>query len=88
MALIDDLADQLAIDTLAAMDRFGNDRLYLDVGKMIGTSSPTMQEAYLTSMRMRLAILRGRKFLEQTIRAAETGADAPKAPRDTDPGGH
>ena len=82
MALIDDLADNLARDTIEAMEKFGNDRLYVDVSRVLGASSTTLQEAYLTSIRLRLAEGRGRKFLEAAITAAETGGAAPEAPRD------
>ncbi|MCF1709908.1 hypothetical protein L0V05_13895 [Tabrizicola sp. J26] len=82
MALIDDLADNLARDTIEAMEKFGNDRLYVDVSRVLGASSTTLQEAFLTSIRLRLAERRGRKFLEAAITAAETGATAPEAPKD------
>jgi hypothetical protein len=64
MALLDDLADRLADDVMLAMAELGNDRLYMDVAKVLGTSSPSMQEAFLTSIRLRLAERRGREFLE------------------------
>ncbi|PZQ99516.1 MAG: hypothetical protein DI533_02265 [Cereibacter sphaeroides] len=86
MALTDDLADELARETIVAMERFGNDRLYVEVGKVLGASSTTLQEAFLTSIRVRLAERRGRRFLEDTIKAAETGAAAPVAPRESDAG--
>jgi hypothetical protein len=80
------LADDLARDTIEAMERLGNDRLYVEVGKVLGASSTTLQEAFLTSIRVRLAERRGRVFLEGTIRAAETGGSAPVAPRASDDG--
>jgi hypothetical protein len=82
MSLADDLADALAADVMAAMARLGNDRLYMDVGKVLGTSSPSLQEAFLTSVRLRLAEARGRKFLEDTLQAAESGGKAPYVPTD------
>jgi hypothetical protein len=86
MALTDDLADELARETILAMEKIGNDRLYIDVSKVLGASSTTLQEAYLTSIRVRLAERRGRLFLEAAIIAAETGAAAPIAPRAPDTG--
>lgn len=64
MALIDELADALARDTLALMDETGDERLFMRVSKVIGTLSPTVEEAFLTSIRIRQAEIRGRKFLE------------------------
>ncbi len=80
------LADDLARDTIEAMEKIGNDRLFVDVGKVLGASSTTLQEAFLTSIRVRLAERRGRVFLEQAVTAAETGAAAPVAPRAPDSG--
>ena len=85
MALTDDLADELARETILAMERLGNDRLYTDVAKVLGASSSTLQEAYLTSIRVRLAERRGRQFLEAAVKAFETGSAAPVAPRESDP---
>lgn len=88
MALIDDLADALAHDVMAAQEELGNDRLYMDVSKVLGTSSPSLQEAFLTSVRLRLAEGRGRKFFEDAVRALREGKSAPAAPRDEVTGGH
>ena len=67
MSFIDDLADALARDVLDAQVRLGDDRFYEKVGKVLGTSSPTLQEAFLTSVRIRLAEERGREFLRETL---------------------
>ncbi len=80
------LADDLARDTIEAMERLDNDRLFVEVGKVLGASSTTLQEAFLTSIRVRLAERRGRVFLEATVKAAETGGVAPVAPRPSDSG--
>jgi hypothetical protein len=83
MGVIEDLGDELAVETLKAMEELGNDRFYNDVAKVVGASSPTLQEAFLTSMRIRLAALRGTKFIEATLKARREGGKAPDAPRDT-----
>lgn len=88
MGVIDDLGDALARDVLAAMDELGDDRFYEKVARMVGASSPTLQEAFMTSIRIRLAEIRGRQFLERALAAKRTGAKMPDAPRVTDPGGH
>jgi hypothetical protein len=80
------LADDLARDTIMAMERVGNDRLYVEVAKVLGASSTTLQEAFMTSIRVRLAERRGRVFLEAAVKAAETGTAAPVAPRESDSG--
>ena len=83
MGVVDDLGDALALETLKAMDELGNDRFYNDVARIIGASSPTLQEAFLTSIRIRMAALRGHKFVDDTLRATREGSKAPEAPRDT-----
>jgi hypothetical protein len=86
MSITETLADDLARDRILAMERLGNDQLYTGVAKVLGVSSSTLQKAFLTSIRLRLAERRGRLFLETTLRAAETGAPLPAAPRAPDPG--
>ncbi|MCE0504623.1 MULTISPECIES: hypothetical protein [unclassified Roseivivax] len=71
---ITELADRLARDTLAAMDASGEDRLHVEVAEVLAAASTTLEEEYLTCMRVRLAERRGRSFLERRI--AELGIGA------------
>ena len=59
-----------------------DDRFYMQVAKVIGTSSPSLQEAFMTSCRLRISALRGEAFLNDTLKARRAGATAPAAPRD------
>lgn len=72
MSLIDELAQGLARDTLAAMDELNDDRYYERVARVIGELSPTLQEAFMTAMRISLAERRGREFLNRTLAAHRT----------------
>lgn len=83
MGVVDDLGDDLARQTLEAMEEIGDDRFYYEVAKVVGASSPTLQEAFLTSMRIRLAAARGQKFVEETLRSKRGAGKAPVAPPDT-----
>jgi hypothetical protein len=83
MALIEDLAEELARDTMAAMKDMDDDRYYEKVARTIGELSPTLQEAFMTAMRLNLAAKRGRDFLDRTLAAQRGEGEAPKAPRDT-----
>lgn len=74
MGITEDLADQLAKDTIEAMERLGDDRLYVEIANAIGASSPTSEEAYLTAVRVRLAVTRARRLLEKKLAEAETPA--------------
>lgn len=67
MALLDDLADELARDVLDALDELGDDRFYEKVAKSVGELSPTLQETFMTSIRLRLAERRGRRTLELAL---------------------
>ena len=42
-----------------------------------------MQEAFLTAYRVRVAEMRGRKFLDAVLKAKREGSAAPAGPRDT-----
>ncbi len=83
MSLLQDLTEQLAKDVVAAMDEIGDDRFYDKVAKVLLDASPTTQEAFMTSVRVILAERKGRKFLEQTLKAKREGGAAPQAPRDS-----
>lgn len=89
MATLQEMADQLADDVLAAEQELGDDRFYEKVAKVLMAASPTFQEAYMTSIRVRLAERRGREFLQQAL-AAKRGEveEEPVAPVDFGGMGH
>ncbi len=86
MSFIQELADQLAKDVLDAQSELQNDTFYEQVSKVLLAASPTLQEAYMTSIRIRLAERRGREFLERAVKAKRDGVKAPEAPRDVSVG--
>jgi hypothetical protein len=69
MSVLQDMADKLADDVLAAEAELGDDRFYEKVAQVLAAASPTFQEAYITSIRVRLAERRGRAFLERALAA-------------------
>ncbi|MCC1491640.1 hypothetical protein [Cognatishimia sp. F0-27] len=81
--VLNELADKLAADTIKAMDALGDDRLYEQVAKVLGASSQTSEEAFMTSIRIRLAERRARTFLnehvKEAIEARKRGEAAPEA---------
>lgn len=83
MSLVEDLAEKLALDVVNSLDDLGDDRFYDKVSKVLLEVSPTMQEAFNTSIKVILAEKKGREFFEKTLKAKKTGGAAPKAP----PGG-
>lgn len=74
---IQDLADELARDVLEGSKDLGDPYFYEQVAKVIGASSPTLQEAFMTSIRIRLAERRGREFLEKALAARGAGTATP-----------
>ena len=85
---IQELADGLARDVLASQVELSDDYFYEQISKVVGASSPTLQEAFMTSIRIRLAERRGREFLEKALAAKRKGAKLPEAPREAEKGGH
>jgi hypothetical protein len=69
MSALQLLADKLADDVLAAEAELGDDRFFEKVAQVLAAASPTFQEAYITSIRVRLAERRGREFLERALAA-------------------
>lgn len=69
MSFIEDLADKLARDVLSAREEVGDAYFYEKVSKVLGAASPTVQEAFMTSIRIRLAEERGRMFLYEALAA-------------------
>ncbi len=67
MALLDDLADKLAIDVLKVVDKLGDDQLIKDVAKILAASSTPMEEAFLSCARMRQAEQRARAYLRAHV---------------------
>lgn len=89
MSTLQDMADKLADDVLAAESELEDDRFFEKVSAVLLAASPTFQEAYMTSIRVRLAERRGREFLSKAL-AAKRGdiEDAPVALIDTGGMGH
>ena len=72
---LEELAGKLAEDTMAAMDECGDDRLYIEVGTVLGASSQSLEEAFLMEIRIRIAERKARRFLVQHL--AQVRAKAP-----------
>jgi hypothetical protein len=89
MSALQNLADQLAEDVLAAEVELNDDRFYEKIAKVLMAASPTFQEAFMTSVRVRLAERRGREFLEKALAAKRGEIDEePVAPVDFGGMGH
>lgn len=64
MGVVDDIADELALESLKIINATGDDAFVQRVADNIGGSSQTMEEAYLTAVRVRRAEQRARDMLK------------------------
>lgn len=65
MRVVEELADNLAKDAI----ELANDDIIYETAKVLVATSSTMEEAYMTSIRIRLAERRARRFLEEKAQA-------------------
>ena len=65
MRVVEELADNLANDAIELANELGNDDIIYETAKVLVATSSTMEEAYMTSIRVRLAERRARRFLEE-----------------------
>ncbi len=87
MPLLEELADGLAKRAAEIADRTQDDNLERRIADEIGASSPTLEEAFLTAMRIRRAEARGHRLLDKY----QAGDDIPVAQISSQPqdeGGH
>ncbi|TNJ40652.1 hypothetical protein [Phaeobacter sp. B1627] len=76
MATLDELAAQLAEDTLKVQDALGEDRMFMEVAQVLGAASQSLEEAFLTEIRVRLAERKARAFLNTRLEAAKAALEA------------
>ncbi|WP_299280757.1 hypothetical protein [uncultured Tateyamaria sp.] len=69
-----EMANRLAEECLAVQGEIGDDRLFMQVGDVLGASSQTLEEAFLTAVRTRMANDAGRRFLAQKLKAHQAAA--------------
>jgi hypothetical protein len=74
-SLIEEIADALARDVLRAVELLGDENLVTEVSRVIGSSSTTTQEAFMTAVRVRMSEQRARRLLADRV-----GADWPLEP--------
>lgn len=82
MSYTEDTAQDIAMLALAEAEASGNPKIVDQIGEMMGASSQSLQEAYLTAIRVRRSEARAREMLADAAakRGAETAASAPAAP--------
>ena len=58
-----DMVNKPAVKCLADQKEIGEDRLFMKVGEVLGASSQTLEEAFLTAIRTRMAEIKGPRLL-------------------------
>lgn len=74
MGVTEDLADQLALDVLKYIDATGDEQIVSDMVKVLGATSQTAEEAFLTSLRVRRANVKARQMLMDRAKAFQAKA--------------
>lgn len=77
MANLDETADDLARLALEDEARTGDDKIVDRISEILGASSQTLQEAFLTQVRVRRAEKRARALLAERAKAAKTASATP-----------
>ncbi|MEP4038694.1 hypothetical protein [Pseudophaeobacter sp.] len=67
MGTIEKLGEKLAIDTIKVQDAIGEDRFYMEVAQVLGAASQSLEEAFLTEIRVRLAERKAREFIAEKL---------------------
>lgn len=67
MGTVEKLAEKLAIDTIKVQDATGEDRFYMEVAQVLGAASQSLEEAFLTEIRVRLAERKARQFISDRL---------------------
>ena len=67
MSELQKLADDLAQDVIAAMERMDDDKIYREISEVLEAGSSSAQEAFVAALRFRIAIARGRAHLERRL---------------------
>ena len=75
-SIMEEIADHLAQEVIEGAQALGDDNLITEIARVIGASSTTLQEAFMTAIRVRLSEQRARKALEE--RLAKGPAAGPK----------
>lgn len=71
-----EMANKLAEECLAVQAELDQDRLFMEVGEVLGASSQTLEEAFLTAIRTRMANDKARAFLAQKLKSHRAKAAA------------
>ncbi|MEL6646297.1 MAG: hypothetical protein AAFQ05_01110 [Pseudomonadota bacterium] len=69
MGVTEDLADDLALKVIEYIDASGDEGVISEMVALLGATSQTAEEAFLTSLRVRRANIAARELLARKIKA-------------------
>jgi len=69
MGVTEDLADDLAQQVIKYVEASGDEQVISDIVKILGATSQTAEEAFLTSMRVRRANIAARALLLERVKS-------------------
>ncbi len=78
MGVTEDLADDLARDVIKAIEATGDEDIIAEITKVLGASSQTAEEAFLTALRVRRANIKARAVLMDRLRRFKAEKEAGK----------
>ena len=80
MSVVEDLADELAIDVIKAIDATGDEEIVNEIAQVLVATSQTAEEAFLTAVRVRRANIKARAMLLAKLKKYQSdhAADATK----------
>ncbi len=82
MGMTEDLADDLALKVIKYVDTSGDDGVITDIVNVLGATSQSAEEAFLTALRVRRANQKARELLVRRVKkyqAKQADDGAPKA---------
>ena len=82
MGVTEDLADDLARDTIKYIDATGDEDIISDLVKVLGATSQTAEEAFMAAVRVRRANTKARALLVERAKAYKTRKEGDSAPSD------
>ncbi|WP_397541520.1 hypothetical protein [Roseovarius salis] len=83
MGVTEDLADDLAQQVIKYVDASGDEGIVSEIVQILGATSQTAEEAFLTSMRVRRANIKARALLLERVRKFKAGNEG-QTPGDAD----
>ncbi|GIT92246.1 hypothetical protein JANAI62_27030 [Jannaschia pagri] len=67
MSIANTLADKLATDVIRHVEATGDEEMITIMAQTLGDSSQTLQEAFITSVRVQRAAIRANRLLKKRI---------------------